>query len=247
MVMNNLKGKVAVVTGGSGGIGSAVVKKLVENGASVLFTYFHGEDRAHTLMADLNNCPQVKAISADISCLSDIKNIFEVADNEFGGVDILVNNAAQISTNMIEDITETNYNDVMDINVKGSLFCIQQAIKCLRNNGRIINISSINTVLPEPGAALYSASKAALEQFSCIASKEVASRGITVNCISPGPVNTDLLVKHNPQEVLEQIAEMTPLGRVGEPEDIADIVAFLASSDARWVTGQNIRASGGLI
>ena len=247
MINNNLEGKVAIVTGGSGGIGGAIVKKLTEEGVSVLFTYFQGRDKSGRLISELKNNRKVKAISVDIGNLSDIKKMFELTESEFGGIDILINNAAQISTSMIENITESDYEHIMNVNVKGSLFCIQQAIKKLRDNGRIINISSINTVLPEPETALYSASKAALEQFSRIAAKEAAIRGITVNCISPGPVNTDLLVKHNPQEVLEQIAAMTPLNRIGEPEDIADIVSFLASSGARWITGQNLRASGGLV
>lgn len=246
MIYNGLKGKVAIVTGGSGGIGRAVVKRLAYEGVSVLFTYFQGKDRADELISELDN-RQIKAISVDISSLSDIKRMFDLAESEFGGIDILVNNAAHLSTGMIEEITETDYEYLMNVNVKGSLFCIQQAIKNLRNKGAIINISSVNTVLPEPAAALYSASKAALEQFSSIAAKEVASREITVNCISPGPVNTDLLVKHNSQEVLKQIAALTPLGRIGEPEDIAEIVTFLASSGARWITGQNLRASGGLV
>ncbi len=241
---NSLEGKVAIITGGSGGIGGALVKKFIHEGCLVLFTYFQREDRAKQLAAEFNNA---KAVYADISNLSDIKRVFQIAESEFGGIDILINNASQISTGLIEDITESDFEYLININVKGSLFCMQQAIKSIRNGGRIINISSINTILPEPEAALYSASKAALEQFSCIAAREVAHREITINCISPGPINTDLLVKHNPQEVIEQIVAMTPLGRIGAPEDIADIAAFLASSDARWITAQNIRASGGLV
>ncbi len=244
---NNLKGKVAIVTGGSGGIGRAIVEKLVEEGASVLFTYFQGNNRADKLISELEKDKQVKAVFVDMKNVSDIKRMFEIAQLEYGGVDILVNNAAQIRTSLIEDITELDYEYIMNVNAKGPLFCMQQAVKSLRDKGSIINISSINTVLPEPEAALYSASKGALEQFSRIAAKEVANREITVNCISPGPINTDLLMNHNPKEVIEQIEAMTPFGRIGEPEDIANIVVFLASSKARWITGQNLRASGGLV
>lgn len=134
----------------------------------------------------------------------------------------------------------------MAVNAKGPFFVMQEAAKRLHDDGRIINVSTLNTHMAEPGVSLYAASKAALEQFTRVAAWELASRRITVNSVSPGPVDTELLRAHNPPEVLEQAKAMTPLARLGQPADIADIVAFLAGPDARWLTGQNLRATGGL-
>nr|WP_243717717.1 SDR family oxidoreductase [Actinomadura sp. KC345] len=135
----------------------------------------------------------------------------------------------------------------MTVNAKYPALAMRRAEPLLRDGGRVVNISTLNTALPVPGLALYSASKAALEQLTAVAAREFGARGITVNTVSPGTTETDLLRETNPPEALEQTKAFTALGRLGAPEDIADVVAFLAGPDARWITGQNVRATGGLI
>jgi 3-oxoacyl-[acyl-carrier protein] reductase len=163
------------------------------------------------------------------------------------GLDILVNNAAINPQAPIRDITPELFDQAMTVNAKFPLLAMRKAEPLLRDGGRIISISTLNTAVPGPGIALYCASKAALEQFTKVAAREFGPRGITVNTVSPGATDTDLLRSSNPPEALERAAALTALGRLGEPADIADVVAFLAGPGARWITGQNIRATGGLI
>jgi 3-oxoacyl-[acyl-carrier protein] reductase len=163
------------------------------------------------------------------------------------GLDILVNNAGINPPTAIRDITSELFDQVMAVNAKFPLLAMRQAEQVMRDGGRMINISTLNTTLPVPGLALYSASKAALEQFTKIAAREFGARGITVNTVSPGTTDTDLLRATNPPEALKRTAAFTALGRLGAPADIADVVAFLASPEARWITGQNIQATGGYV
>lgn len=236
-----LNGKTALVTGGSRGIGRAIVRRLARDGARVVFSYREDKDAADALAGELAGTVAVRADQAD---LANIDALFEpVAD----GLDILVNNAAINPPTAIRDVTAEVFDEVMTVNAKFPLLAMQRAEPLLRDGGRIVNVSTLNTVLPVPGLALYSASKAALEQFTAIAAREFGARDITVNTVSPGTTDTDLLRATNPPEALEQTTAFTALGRLGEPADIADVVAFLAGPDARWITGQNIRATGGLI
>ncbi|MFC4564148.1 SDR family oxidoreductase [Nocardiopsis mangrovi] len=242
-----LSGAVAIVTGGSRGIGRAIALRLAGDGAAVALGYHVDGDAADEVAAGIRAAGgRAEAVRVDLRALPDIVRLFDVAVEEFGGLDILVNNAGTIATAAIADITEADYEDVMAVNAKAPLFALREAGRRMRDGGRVVNISSLNTALAEPGAAAYAASKAALEQFTRVAAVEFAERGITVNTVSPGPVETDLLFGNNPPEALGRIAAMTPLGRLGRPADIADVVAFLAGPDARWLTGQNLRATGGL-
>jgi 3-oxoacyl-[acyl-carrier protein] reductase len=236
-----LNGRVALVTGGSRGIGAAVVRRLARDGARVVFGYLNGTEAANTLVREI---PGVVAVRADLADPASLDALFEpVAD----GLDILVNNAAINPPTPIADITPELFDQVMAVNAKFPLLAMRRAEPLLRDGGRIVNVSTLNTVLPVPGLALYSASKAALEQVTAVAAREFGARHITVNTVSPGATDTDLLRATNPPEALERTAEFTALGRLGEPEDVADVIAFLAGPDARWITGQNIRATGGLI
>ena len=175
--------------------------------------------------------------------LEDIKRLFTEVIDTFGRLDILVNNAGVISPQPIAQATEEAFGAMFNVNAKGTFFAIQEAAKHLAEGGRIINISS--TVLTGPGTAAYAGSKAAVEQFSKVASKELGGRGVTVNAVSPGATDTDM-IRQRPPEMLERLAQMSPLGRLGHPKDIADVVAFLASDEARWITGQNIQVGGGV-
>lgn len=236
-----LTGKTAVVTGGSRGIGRAIVRRLAHDGARVVFSFREDKAAAEALAREAEG---VVAIRADQEDLANLEVLFEPVA---GGLDILVNNAAINPPTPIRDITPELFDRVMTVNAKFPLLVMQRAEPLLRDGGRIINISTLNTVLPAPGVALYAASKAALEQFTKVAAREFGPRGITVNTVSPGMTDTSLAHATNSPEELEQITAFTALGRLGAPADIADVVAFLASSDARWITGQNIQASGGLI
>jgi 3-oxoacyl-[acyl-carrier protein] reductase len=236
-----LTGRTALVTGGSRGIGRAIVHRLSREGATVVFTYKENQAAADDLVSQLAGTIAVRADQED---LASIKAMFEPVRD---GLDILVNNAAINPRMLIADITEDEFDRVLTVNTKFPVLAIREAAPVLRDNGRIINISTLNTVVPAPGHSLYCASKAAIEQFTAVAAREFGGRGITVNTISPGATETDLLRAVNPAEALAQTAAVTALQRLGQPDDIAAVVAFLAGPDAQWITGQNIRATGGLL
>jgi 3-oxoacyl-[acyl-carrier protein] reductase len=241
-----LEGRTALVTGGARGIGKAVVSRLAADGAAVAFSYLESQEQARELAANLSAAgSKVYALPADLSKTADLEALFDQAKSLLGGLDILVNNAGQTLIASIADTTEDDYDRLMAINAKATFFAVKQAAHCLRDAGRVINISSANTRMRVPGVAVYAASKAAVEQFTQVASRELAIRKITVNTVSPGPVDTDML-KAQPRQALDMAVAMTPLRRLGEPADIADVIAFLAGPDGRWVTGQNIVAAGGL-
>jgi 3-oxoacyl-[acyl-carrier protein] reductase len=236
-----LTGKTALVTGGSRGIGRAIVQRLARDGATVVFTFKDNKAAADEVTDRL---PGTVAIRADQEELTSIAAMFEPVRD---GLDILVNNAAINPCAPIADVTADEFDRVMTVNAKFPLLAMREAAAVLRDNGRIINVSTLNTVVPAPGHALYCASKAALEQFTAVGARELGGRGITVNTVSPGATDTDLLRAVNPPEALAQSAAMTALRRLGRPDDIAAVVAFLAGPDAQWITGQNIRATGGLL
>ncbi|GAA2688396.1 MULTISPECIES: SDR family NAD(P)-dependent oxidoreductase [Nonomuraea] len=260
--MGPLTGRTALVTGGSRGIGRAIVQRLAADGASVVFTYASAEAAARRVAAEIDL--EVGALRGsadggawpvrlDLTDLDDIQRLFATAfttaHERFPepGLDILVNNAAIAADRPISEVTEADYDHAMAVNAKGVFFTIQHALPHLRDGGRIINLSTVSTTWPSPGEALYTASKAAVEQFSRVAAKELAGRGITVNTISPGPTDTDLLREATTEQQRQAVATMTPLGRLGTPADVAAVVAFLAGPDSGWVTGQNIHVDGGLI
>ncbi|SNY42186.1 SDR family oxidoreductase [Paractinoplanes atraurantiacus] len=235
-----LTGKTALVTGGSRGIGRAIVERLAAAGARVVFTYRDNAAAAGEVTAKV---PGTVAVRADQEDLGNLAAMFAPVRD---GLDILVNNAALVSAMPIEKLEEEDIDRAYLVNVKFPLLAIREAVPLLRDGGRIVNISTLNTVAPAPGLALYCSTKGALEQITAVAAKELGPRGITVNTVSPGATDTDLLRGVNPPEALERAAETTALRRLGRPADVAAVVAFLASPDGGWVTGQNIRATGGL-
>ena len=239
-----LSGKTAVVTGGSRGIGRAIVRRLAGDGARVVFSYREDQAAAESLVGEVAGCGGTAvAVRADNADLASLDALFApVAD----GLDILVNNAAVTGNAQIRDITPELFDTVMTVNAKFPLLAMQRAEPLLRDGGRIVNISTLNTVVAGPGLALYCASKAAVEQFTKVAARELGSRGITVNSVLPGATDTAMLRGANTPEALDRVARLTALRRLGTPEDIADVVAFLASPAARWITGQQLQATGGL-
>jgi 3-oxoacyl-[acyl-carrier protein] reductase len=244
--MTSLKGKVAIVTGSSRGIGRAIAEHLGQLGANVVVTYAGNRDKAEEVVAKIQQSgSDAIALAVDVRDWSQIQALFEQTISHFGKLDILVNNAAGKSIfKPTSDVTVEDYNTMFDI-TRGVYFAMQQAAHHLADGGRLISMSSSATVMPLPGAGAYSGCKAAIEQFSACLAKELGARGITVNTVAPGMTNTDGLVM--PQAHIDQLVAQTPLGRLGQPTDIAHVVALLVSDEAHWITGQNIRANGGIV
>jgi len=246
--MGQLEGKAALVTGGSRGIGAAIVRRLAADGAAVTFTYASNSDAADEVVAAVKESGgQAVAVQADQADISVLPELFATASGPTGRLDILVCNAASALVTPIADVTEAAYDELMATNLKGPFFAIQKAGEVLADGGRIIALSTLNTAMPAPGISLYAGSKGALEQFAKVASREYGGRGITVNTVSPGATDTDMFRESNEESVAGMLVGMTALGRVGQPADIADVVAFLAGPDSRWITGQNLRVTGGLL
>jgi 3-oxoacyl-[acyl-carrier protein] reductase len=245
--MKTLENKVAIVTGGSRGIGRAISLKLGALGAYVVVNHSNSTERANEVVQLIEKSgSKAVAVKADISNTLGVRNLFDEALDAFGQVDILVNNAGYSKFIPTEFVTEEEFDKMFATNTKGPFFALQQAARLLNDNGRIINISTGGTATPGAATGLYTGSKAALEQFTFALSKELGSKGITVNAVSPGLADTEMLAQVAPAELKANAAKMASLGRLGQPEDIADVVAFLASPEARWVTGQNIRVTGGI-
>jgi len=238
----------ALVTGGSRGIGRAIVERLARDGASVVFSFESNEGAAAEVVAAVRaDGGRAFAVQADQGRSEDLQRLVEEAERYLGGVDILVCNAGINPPLGMLDATEADFDRVMAVNAKGPYFLMQLVGRKLPDGGRIINISSLSTALPVPGSSLYVGSKAALEQFTAVAAREFGGRGITVNCVSPGATDTELLRNANPGHTFEDTKALTALQRLGEPLDIANVVAFLAGPDSGWITGQNLRVTGGLL
>jgi 3-oxoacyl-[acyl-carrier protein] reductase len=240
-----LDGKGAVVTGGSRGIGRAIVARLVADGATVVFTYRQDERAAEQVVAE--SAGRAAAVRVDLAEADDLRRLFDEIEKRLDGLDILVNNAGTAITTTIAETTDEEYDRIMAVNAKAVFRTLRYAARHMRDGGRIVNLSTANTTLAGPGVSVYAGSKAAVEQFSKVAAKELGARGITVNAVSPGATDTDLLRGTNTQDGLDFSVALTPLGRLGQPADIADVVAFLVSPDGRWVNGQTLIASGGMV
>ena len=242
-----LSGKVALVTGASRGIGQAIAERLGGDGASVAITYVGNQGKAEAVVEAIHQRHGVKAIAlqSDISKIAETRHLFQQVINTFGRLDIVVNNVGVSVYKPTIDITESDFDRVFDTNTKGTYFALQAAAKHVSDDGRIISLSSGATRQSIATGGVYAASKAAIEQFSLALSKELGARGITVNIVSPGVTNTDGLIM--PTDALEHLIQATPLGRLGQPIDIAEVVAFLASEESRWVNGQVIQVNGGIL
>jgi 3-oxoacyl-[acyl-carrier protein] reductase len=243
-----LDGKAALVTGGSRGIGRAIAERLAADGAAVVLSYAARRDAADEVLAAIIAAGgRAHAVAADLRDPGAARQLFEQAEAITGPLDILVNNAAIAGTGLIIQTSDEDFDAVMIANVRSPFMLIREAARRLRDGGRIVNISTVNTVINGPGMAAYAASKAALELLGRVAAYELGEREITVNSVSPGATDTEMFRTANPaEETHEQIAALTALRRLGQPADVADVVALLVSDDARWLTGQNIRACGGL-
>jgi 3-oxoacyl-[acyl-carrier protein] reductase len=248
MDTKRLNGKVALITGASRGIGRAVALRLARDGATVVVNYAGSAEAARGVVAQIEaQGGRAVAVQADVGKVADVERLFGATFEHFDRLDILVNNAGVFFTKPLAEVSEEEFDRIFAVNVKGTFLCCQQAAVRMAEGGRIVNVSSSTTALMLPRYSAYVATKGAVEQLSHVLAKELGPRGITVNVVSPGPTDTELFSSDKTEEDKRRYAQMAALGRLGQPEDIADVVAFLASDEARWVTGQNLRANGGLV
>lgn len=240
--------KVAVVTGASRGIGASVAERLARDGFAVIINYSGDAAPAEALVRKIEAAGgRALAAKADISDAAAVRHLFDATEAAFGGVDVLVNNAGIMTLANIADTDEAAFDRMVAVNLKGSFNTLREAAKRLRSGGRIVNFSSSVVGLLMPTYAAYTATKAGIEAITSILAKELRGRDITVNAVAPGPTATDLFLKGKPQDVIDRMAKQAPLERLGQPNDIAEIVAFLASPAAGWINGQTVRANGGII
>ncbi len=248
--MSKLAGKVAVVTGASKGIGAGVAKALASAGAAVIVNYAGSKEGADRVVAEIAAAGgNAAAVQGDVSKIADVERIFAETKRLYGRLDVLVNNAGVYDFAPIEQITEAHFHRLFNINVLGLLFATQEAVKLFgEDSGSIINISSVVSRLTPPGLAVYSATKGAVDAITGTLSKELGPRKIRVNAINPGIVETEGTQAGGMLggDMEKAMVAQTPLGRLGQPTDIAPIAVFLASEDAGWLTGETIIASGGM-
>ena len=244
--MNSLSGKVVIVTGASRGIGRAIAERLGREGASVAVNFVQNADLAQQVVAAIESGGgRGLALQADMSNMTDVRRLFRQTADHFGPLDILVHSAASFPVGAISEVSEEEFDSAFALNAKGTFFALQEAARRISDGGKIIYVSSCSTALSFAGFALYAGSKAASEQFAKTLAKELGGRGITVNSVSPGFTETDMLPKDPEWRKLG--ASMSVFNRLGQPAEVAEVVAFLASDKARWVTGQNIQACGGVV
>jgi 3-oxoacyl-[acyl-carrier protein] reductase len=247
--MSRLAGKVAVVTGASLGIGAAIASRLAADGASVVVNYGRSKDAADAVVKGIEaKGGKAVAVQADVSKKADVAKLFEAAKAAFGPVDILVNNAGIYKFTPIEEVDESHIDAHFNLNVKGLLLASQAAAKQFDGRGgSIINISSVVATMPPANTAVYSATKGAVDTITRTLAVELGPRNIRVNSVSPGFTKTEGTVDIDKDGQFEaHVKSITPLGRIGYPDDIADVVAFVASEDSRWITGQVIPVAGGV-
>ncbi|MEU8361088.1 SDR family oxidoreductase [Nonomuraea sp. NPDC048882] len=243
--MANNAARVALVTGGSGGIGRASAERLAADGFSVVVHYGGSKDRAEEVAQAVTRAGGRAAIAGgDVADETAMEAVFDVAEREFGGLDVLVHTAGIMPLSPVANMDLDTFDRVQRTNVRGTFVVDQLAARRLRAGGAIINISTSVTRLQQPGYGAYAASKGAAEALTLILARELRGRDITVNAVAPGPTATPLFFEGKSQESIDRIAALNPMERLGTPEDIAEVVAFLAGP-ARWVNGQVLYANGG--
>ncbi|KYO66778.1 3-oxoacyl-[acyl-carrier-protein] reductase [Thermovenabulum gondwanense] len=245
----NLQGKIAIVTGGSRGIGKSICMKLAEKGCNVVINYVKNESFALEVAREIENMGQsAYLVKKDVSKIKEAEELIEEVYKKFNNIDILVNNAGITKDTLFLRMTEEDFDKVLDTNLKGTFNVTKAAVKYMvkKRFGRIINISSIVGIYGNAGQVNYAAAKAGIIGFTKSLAKELGSRGITVNAVAPGFIKTDMTTPIIEKETEEKIIERIPLKRIGLPEDVANLVAFLASDEASYITGQVIAIDGGL-
>jgi 3-oxoacyl-[acyl-carrier protein] reductase len=248
MNTQNNAAKVAIVTGASRGIGAAIAQRLAHDGFTVLINYAGSAAEAEALAVSIEK-EGGRAITAqaDVSDAGAVARMFDAAEAAFGGVDVLVNNAGIMKLATLAESDDALFDSQIAVNLKGAFNTMREASRRLRDGGRIINLSSSVVGLYQPGYSVYAATKAGVEAMTHVLTKELRGRNITVNSVAPGPTATRLFLDGKPQDVIDRLAKLAPLERLGQPEDIAAAVATLAGPDGAWINGQVLRANGGII
>lgn len=245
----NLEGKTAIVTGGSRGIGKAIALKLAELGANIVVNYTRNPQRAEEVVQAIEGMgKKAMAVKADVSNKDEIDELIKVTEEKFSTIDILVNNAGITKDTLFMRMKEEDWDSVIDINLKGTYNCTKTVIKKMikQKSGRIINMASVVGITGNIGQANYAASKAGIIGFTKSIAKELATRGIHVNAVAPGFIQTDMTDVLS-DEIKDQIIDKIPMKQLGKPEDVANVVAFLCSDEARYITGQVINVDGGMV
>ena len=246
--MSDKTQKTAIITGASRGIGANLARKLAADGFAVIVNYNSSADAAEALVSDIKASGGTAiAIAADVGAPDGIAHLFDAAKAKFGGVDILVNNAGIMSCASIADTDDDAFEKQVAINLGGVFRGMRSAANQLRDGGRIISFSSSVVGLYQPTYGVYAATKAAVEALTHVLAKELGPRGITVNAVAPGPVATDFFLNGKSDQLIENITAMNPFKRLGQPDDITNVVSFLASDQGGWISGQTIRANGGVV
>jgi 3-oxoacyl-[acyl-carrier protein] reductase len=245
--MNTQTTRIALVTGASRGIGAAVAKRLAADGYAVAVNYAGNEAAANATVAAIEQAGgRALAVRADVASAADVKAMFATIEATLGRVDVLVNNAGILPYVTIAETTDDQFERTMAINVTGTFNTMREAATRVNDGGRIVNFSTSVLHMAPPTYGVYAATKGAVEALTRVFAKELRGRGITCNAVAPGPVATELFLNGKSEELIQQIAKSAPLERLGQPEDIAGVVAFLAGPDGAWVNGQVLRANGGM-
>jgi 3-oxoacyl-[acyl-carrier protein] reductase len=240
--------KVAIVTGASRGIGAAIAERLGQDGLAVVVNYAGSAGAAQQVAQKIESSGgKAQTVQCDVSKADEVKRMFDAAEASFGGVDVLVNNAGVMRLAPLTEASDELVDSQIAINLKGVINTVREAARRIRDGGRIINLSSSVVGLALPSYGPYIATKAAVEGVTRVLANELRGRNITVNAVAPGPTATDLFLDGKSPELVDRMAKMNPLERLGSPDDIANVVAFLAGPDGGWVNGQVLRANGGMI
>jgi 3-oxoacyl-[acyl-carrier protein] reductase len=240
--------RVAIVTGGSKGIGAAIARRLARDQFAVTVNYSRSRAEAEAVVAAIE-AEQGRAISVqgDVADSNGMRTLFDATEAAFGGVDVLINNAGTMQLGPIAEVSDDEFERQVALNLGGVFRGMREAARRMRDGGRIISFSSSVVGLYQPTYGVYAATKAGIEAMTHILAKELGKRRITVNAVAPGPVETELFLKGKNEEQVRAIGAMNPFGRLGRPDDIASVIAFLASPNAGWINGQTVRANGGVI
>ena len=240
--------KTALITGASRGIGAALALRLVDDGFAVVINYAHSAKDADELVARISEeGGRAVAIKANVADSGDVRRLFDEAEAAFGKIDVLVNNAGVLKMVSLAESSDELFDHTFNINTRGTFNTLREAARRLNDGGRIVNFSSSTVGMNLPNYSLYIASKAAVESLTKVFAQELRGRNITVNAVAPGPVATELFFEGKTEELIQQLAKRPPLERLGEPEDIAGIVAFLVGPEGGWINGQVVRANGGIV
>jgi 3-oxoacyl-[acyl-carrier protein] reductase len=244
--MSSLTGKVAIITASSRGIGKAIAQRLAKDGAAVAINYVASPAKAEAVAKEIiANGGRAIAIQGSVANKADVTRIFDETEKQLGAIDIVVNVAGAAVYKPHTELTDEDFEKVFSVNARGAMYMLQSAATRVKDGGRIVQFSTGATSMPIPTGGLYAASKAAGERFAFALAKEIGQRQVTVNVVSPGVTDTDGLIL--PKEAIDHLIQQTPLGRLGQPQDIADVVAFLVGDDAHWMTGQNLQVNGGIL